>query len=322
MNNKKWLLALLLLVFFMMPGKILASDSAFEAWENMKDLSVDVEEKINQVNGEVIFDLYEDDTIIELGKVNLQAFLIDDPFSFQILYNLKTPFKQEDSISFEVYGQEGFSYRYNTALGEWRVTPWKEGESTRSSFPASNRTTLPDLIDSQKRDDLRFFFDEYLELETSETDYIFKLKSPIDGQAFFYDLSHLIDLNQLIDDSVVNTQQQADELGIVMDDEYGLLMQELLNPASFTSFFDKDPQLTVSFDKFSGLIHQIHFTINLKTDDLTDQLTNQPQKDQMHSLRVKIDLAFDDNDQLHAIEIPAEALEKQSDQEETEDINN
>lgn len=311
-NYRKWVtvfFATILLLIITRPLSVEASAS--KAWQTLTHLTAESDKGINQVEGEVVFDLQGDGQPLELGKLTLQAYLVENPVSFQIFYNLQTPLMQGETLGFEVYGKEGYSYRYSTALGEWQVTPWQKDQVDLLDLAPASSSSASDLMASPLSEDLKAFIDDYFELETTETDYVFKLKQDIDGRAFFEALNQFIDFNQMIDDSVAATQQQADQLGIEMDEEYGPLMKEVLKPESFAAFFDHQPTFRVSFQRTNGLIHQLHFSVKQAEKLLESSHPIQSQKGSTRPLGIQVDLTFERNDQLPPVEIPAEALDLQ-----------
>ncbi|MGX7109163.1 hypothetical protein [Facklamia miroungae] len=311
LNKFKSLFVFILIGLLFMPKAIAqGSQSTSDAWSEIAKKVGEQSFQSFHMEGKIGVKISSQGMTSDFGNVDLDLQMNDQPIALQVVANVVSPFLGSEPIGFESYSKDGFTYVYSTYSKSWEVTEWSvTEEDILKSIQDSFEKSANDLAQSDWTHENERFINNYFEFEEKNKDYLFKLKKNIDGEAFYHDLDEAIDLKKVINESADKAKDQSEELGQSFDQDYEKSIEKVLNPDTFKTFFEMNPEMIVTYGSQTGQLKNIVLKIDVNSDVLSKTISQEDQANLPQKISVDINLNFDQYGERINIQIPTEAVQ-------------
>ena len=321
MFKKRTIAVLSLVSTLFIPSAYSQEKDAATAWQEITEKGIEQKFQSVHVEGDLKVSIESQDMASDLGKINLDLLVNDEPIAFQVVADAASPFLGNAPIAFELYAKDGFTYTLDGHSGQWKVEEWgSSSEEIKAEFEKLSQKMVDKYSFDELTADQTDFINKYLDFKEEGTDYLFSFKKEIDGKEFYADLDAAFDLEKLIEETVKEAKKQAEDLGEEANPQYESGLKEMLNPENFKVFFDMNPSVETTYDSQTGMVKDVKISIDLGQEFLKSVIETGDPESVPEKVNVEFNLAYDQYGQAPAVQVPEEAM-NQDETEETDELD-
>lgn len=300
------LIASALLVFAPMTAN--AESDVVNAWKEISE-KAPKEVVSMKVNGQLQVRIASQGTETEVGKMNLDLMINEEPLAAQVLVNIVSPFVGSEPMGLEMYAFDGNTYSFDSKSGKWTTEAWKAtAEEIKTELNKLMASSFEAYQLKDLNEDMTNFINKYFKLDKKDGEMVFSLAESIDGKEFYNDIDKAVDFEKLIQQSAEEAKKQADQLGENLPENYTEQLEQVYNPETFDKFFKMAPKLSISYDAETGLTKAFNLSLNIQPKLFAAEMGQEQVASMPEVITLITDITFDGYGDHFDIVVPAEAL--------------
>ena len=171
---------------------------------------------------------------------------------------------QETPFDLKVSMVEGIIYVFDGT--SWSVEDFtqQEEELSKAFTEALNQAAG---AQTEVNDDLVSICEKYFDISDNGTDYVFAMKPDIEAEAFWQDISKIVDIEKIKQEAVDEAIKQMQEQGTEVTEEGKAQMEETYNQA-FDMVFDFLDKYEIHYNKETLNPSKIYLELSLNPEDI------------------------------------------------------
>lgn len=264
-----------------------------------------------------------DDQVADMGQMTFKGSFNGIPLQGSFEGEVSSLFLGGKKMPVQAFYQNSIAY-LGFPGGEEGKTEWQAMDFSKqeSEIIKGYQDAYKEASASQDPKVVADLNNKYMNVEETDTEYVFTLKEDINADELWADVNSLVDLNAAKEQMIKQTEEQTGEK---IDDETRAQIDKAYSVESLQQFLNMKPVVKVSYDKATKQLTKFLLDLNVNVADFTseEQAASAEESGMPQNFLVHIEANVTDHNVPQEVVVPEEALSVEVSQPtELEEISN